>query len=77
MLDSKILTKIGKKVSEVREVRGISYTDIAFQLGVNRTTIQKIQNGQSVPTEDLVKVLKFLNLNAEISVLYNPIFQKK
>jgi hypothetical protein len=76
-MDARIHTKLGKKVADAREIRNVSYTDIAFQTGVQKSVVQAIEQGKEVDTKLLVSVLKFLKMDSDIAVIYNPIFNQK
>lgn len=55
-----LVSEIGKKIKERREVLGITQPDLAEMAGISKNTLYKIESGQANPT------LKVLNKIAEI-----------
>lgn len=56
--------KIGKIVRQVRENKGITQEELAFDAGLNRAYIGYIERGERNPsTETLVKIAKALKIS--------------
>ena len=59
--------KMGQNIREVREKRGYSQDELAEIMGINRTTISKIENGKfSFSIDYLAKFSLFLDFNFSI-----------
>lgn len=55
---------IGEKVRKIREGRGITQEQLAFEAGLNRAYIGYIERGERNPsTETLVKIAKALKIS--------------
>ena len=58
--------KLGKRIKELRERLGISQQSLSALLGVSRTAISQIENGdRKVSTDELVKLSDIFNLPVE------------
>lgn len=59
--------KMGQNIREIREKRGYSQDELAEIMGVNRSTISKIENGKfSFSIDYLSKFSWFLDFNISI-----------
>lgn len=56
---------IGKKISRLREIKGIKQDHIAFELGVSQQAISKIENSHDVEDATLEKIADILGLSVE------------
>jgi transcriptional regulator with XRE-family HTH domain len=56
---------IGRKISRIRELRGMKQEALAQALGVSQQTISNIENSEQVEEKTLVKVAEALGVNAE------------
>ena len=56
--------KIGNKIRNLREKKGLSQNDLAEKIGVKISTISKIENGIfAVSIDYLIKISGFLNFD--------------
>lgn len=46
---------LGDKVRELREIRGMSGVELARQVGINASYVSEIENGNRVPSIDVLK----------------------
>ena len=53
---------IGRKISRIREIRGIKQDYLAIELGISQQTISKIEQSESVEEETLGNVAKALGV---------------
>jgi len=54
----------GKRIKELRKVRGISQEELAFEAGLDRTYINSIENGKrNVSLINIEKLAKALKVN--------------
>ena len=59
--------KIASEIKLIREKRGFSQDDLALSMGVNRSTISKIENGKfNFSVDYLAKFSLFLNFHVSI-----------
>lgn len=56
---------IGRKISRIREIRGIKQDYLAIELGVSQQTISKIEQSEDVEDSTLEKIAKVLGLTPE------------
>lgn len=56
---------IGRKISRIREIRGIKQDYLAIELGVSQQTISKIEQSEEVEDSTLEKISKILGVSPE------------
>ena len=56
---------IGRKISRIREIRGIKQDYLAIELGVSQQTISKIEQSEEVEDSTLGKIAIVLGLSPE------------
>lgn len=56
---------IGRKISRIREIRGIKQDYLAIELGVSQQTISKIEQSEEVEDSTLEKISKVLGVSPE------------
>jgi transcriptional regulator with XRE-family HTH domain len=56
---------IGRKISRIRELRGLKQDAVAFELGLSQQTISRIEQSETVEEEMLEKIAKVLGVSAE------------
>ncbi|WP_367867087.1 helix-turn-helix domain-containing protein [Pedobacter sp. WC2423] len=56
---------IGKKISRIREIRGIKQDFLAGELGVSQQTISKIEQSEEIDDSMLEKIADVLGVSAE------------
>ncbi|MHA4895638.1 helix-turn-helix domain-containing protein [Pedobacter sp. PWIIR3] len=56
---------IGRKISRIREIRGIKQDFLAIELGVSQQTISKIEQSEEVEDSTLEKIAGVLGVSAE------------
>lgn len=56
---------IGRKISRIREIRGIKQDFLAIELGISQQTISKIEQSEDVDDATLEKIAKILGVSAE------------
>ncbi|MVN21256.1 helix-turn-helix domain-containing protein [Mucilaginibacter arboris] len=74
---------IGKKISRIRELRGMKQDALAAGLGISQQAISKLEQSENVEDETLEKVAKVLevtadaikNFNEEAAINYFNTFQ--
>ena len=69
-----MLFSIGKKIREVRKSRKVSQAELAKALGMSRTTIGQIENGniKEIGVRKLIRVLEFLGLELRVRPAGRP-----
>lgn len=58
-------THLGRKISRIREIRGIKQDFLAIELGVSQQTISKIEQSEEVDDAMLEKIAKVLGVTKE------------
>ena len=56
---------IGRKISRIRELRGMKQEALALELGISQQAISKLEQSQKVEEEVLEKIAKALGVTAE------------
>lgn len=56
---------IGRKISRIREIRGIKQDFLAGELGVSQQTISKIEQSEEIEDSMLEKIADVLGVSAE------------
>jgi transcriptional regulator with XRE-family HTH domain len=56
---------IGRKISKIRELRGIKQEALATELGISQQAISKIEQSADVDGEALEKIAKILGVTPE------------
>lgn len=62
---------IGRKISRLRELRGIKQEALAFELGVSQQTVSRIESSETVADEMLEKVGKALGVSVDTIKNFN------
>lgn len=58
-------THLGRKISRIREIRGIKQDALAMELGLSQQTISKIEQSEDVEEPTLEKIAKALGVSVE------------
>ena len=56
---------IGRKISRIRELRGMKQEVLAAELGISQQAVSKIEQSENVEDEALEKIAKVLGVNSE------------
>ncbi|MDR6302286.1 helix-turn-helix domain-containing protein [Mesonia maritima] len=56
---------IGKKISRIRELRGMKQEALALELGVSQQTVSHLEQSETIDEEKLDKVAKVLGVSKE------------
>lgn len=64
-------THIGRKISRIREIKGIKQDALAFELGVSQQTISKIEQSAEVEEATLQKIAGVLKVSTEAIKNFN------
>lgn len=56
---------IGRKISKIRELRGIKQEALAMAIGISQQTISNIENSETIDEATLVKVAQALEVTVE------------
>lgn len=59
--DAAILSKIGAYIKALRLNKNLSQAELAEKAGLNRWTISKIENGDSITLSTLIQILRVLD----------------
>jgi transcriptional regulator with XRE-family HTH domain len=60
--DSAVLRELGRRLEAHRLERNLTQIELGERAGVGRSTVQKLEGGQTVQAVSLVKVLRALDL---------------
>ncbi len=69
-----MLFYIGKKIREARKSQKVSQAELAKNLGMSRTTIGQIENGnvKEIGVRKLIRVLEYLRLELHVRPVGRP-----
>jgi putative transcriptional regulator len=57
---------VKSRLKEILDQRGIKYIHVANQVGINKSTMSRIVNGESTPSLQVAyRIAKFLNMPIE------------
>ncbi len=62
---SETATHIGRKISRIRELRGMKQEALATELGISQQAVSKMEQSEKIEDEVLEKVAKVLNVKSE------------
>ncbi len=62
---------IGRKISRVRELRGMKQEVLAIELGISQQAMSKIEQSEKLEEETLERIAKKLGVSAEAIKTYN------
>jgi transcriptional regulator with XRE-family HTH domain len=58
-----LIEQVGKRIQEIRKVRGMSQDDLGDKLGVTRSFISKLENGKKkISLEHVENIAKILHI---------------
>jgi transcriptional regulator with XRE-family HTH domain len=64
-------THIGRKISRIRELRGMKQETLATELGISQQAISKLEQSEEIEDSTLDKVAKVLGVTAEAIKNFN------
>jgi len=56
---------IGRKISRIREMRGLKQEALAYELGISQQSVSKIEQSEAVEDATLERIGKVLGLSSE------------
>jgi transcriptional regulator with XRE-family HTH domain len=62
---------VGRKISRIREIKGIKQDFLAIELGVSQQTISKIEQSEDVEDSTLEKIASVLGISSEAIKNFN------
>lgn len=62
---------IGRKISRIRELRGMKQESLAAELGISQQAVSKIEQSAEVEEDALERIAKVLGVTAEAVKNYN------
>src|SRR5690606_5540483 len=62
---------IGRKISRIRELRGMKQEALAMELGVSQQTVSNIEKSAAIETDLLAQVAKILGVTPEAVEKFN------
>jgi len=69
MNTGQIEAETGKRLESIRLMQNISQQDLASKAGVSRRTISRMENGQGVSFNTLIRVMRALDLTNQLENL--------
>jgi transcriptional regulator with XRE-family HTH domain len=56
---------IGRKISRIRELRGMKQETLALELGISQQAVSRIEQSEQIEDEALEKISKVLGVNSD------------
>lgn len=72
MTDAEVVADLGRRVAEHRVARDMTQSDFADFAGVARSTVQRIERGDSIQLNSFVKILRAFGRLDGIDALLSP-----
>lgn len=69
LTDNAILQELGERLARCRLDSALTQASLAEQAGVSKSTIERLEDGESVQLINLVRVLRALNLTSGLEAL--------
>lgn len=64
LTESELLIKIGQRIVQLRELKGLKQIDLASQLNIEDSALRRIESGRTNPTtKTLYKISKVLEVD--------------
>ena len=70
--DDAVLNELGERIAHRRIQAGLTQASLAEQAGVSRSTVDRLERGHSVQLNNLVRVLRELDLLNNLDVVLPP-----
>lgn len=67
--DKAILEELGRRLARRRLDEGLTQTQLASQSGISRSTVERIESGESVQLASLIRILRTLGMLSELDTL--------
>lgn len=67
-----ILSEIGTRLREYRMRMNLQQKELAYQAGVSIDTVVRLERGDNISTEKLIRVLRVLDMLENIELLVPP-----
>lgn len=69
------LSRLGEKIAELRIAKSLKQSELAYEAGISERTLQRIEAGDVVKSDGLVKVISYLDrLEQLLAALETPNF---
>lgn len=70
--DSAILAETGRRLARCRLNAGLTQSALAFEAGISKRTLERIEAGESVQLANFVRLLRALGLVENLAALVPP-----
>lgn len=60
--DGAVLVELGRRMAAVRVARQLTQAQLAFEAGVSKRTVERLENGTSVQLDNFIRCLRALGL---------------
>jgi transcriptional regulator with XRE-family HTH domain len=73
LTDDAVLAELGARLRRRRVDLALTQSELAHQAGIAKRTVERLEDGSSVQTSRLVRVLRALDLMAGLGTLVAPV----
>lgn len=70
--DAFILAELGRRVARLRVDAGLTQAQLAYEAGISKSTVERLEAGRSIQLAGLIRVLRVLGLVARLDLLLPP-----
>ena len=67
--DAAVLAEIGRRIAATRLARQLTQAQLAYEAGVSKRTVERLENGVSVQFDNFIRCLRALGLLSELERL--------
>ncbi|MBU1533803.1 helix-turn-helix domain-containing protein [Myxococcota bacterium] len=67
--DTTILGELGNRVTRLRVEQGLTQARLAYEAGISKRTLERLEAGSSIQFSGLLRVLRALSLTANLNSL--------
>lgn len=67
--EQRYIAELGRRIKEYRIMMGITQQDIEEKSGVSKRSVSRLEQGESVQLETLIKIMIALNIGDNIEIL--------
>lgn len=70
--DQVILAELGRRLARCRLNAGVTQSALAFEAGISKRTLERVEAGESVQLTNFLRLLRALDLLANLEALVPP-----
>ncbi|MBQ5472274.1 MAG: helix-turn-helix domain-containing protein [Treponema sp.] len=72
--DKQILKELGERIKTARIRAKLTQADLCNESGVGKSTVERVEQGESIQLLNLVKIMRSLNMLSQLDALF-PVYE--